>query len=112
MTPYRVILITAGNEDEAARIARDLVESHLAACVNIVNPVRSIYRWEGKVCDEQEILLIAKTHVARLAPLLDRVSKLHSYEVPEVIAIPIESGNRAYLKWVESSCIGPDETKG
>ncbi len=104
MTPYRIVLITAGAEEEAVRIAKALVEQRLAACVNIIQPVRSIYRWEGKVCDEQELMLVAKTHVAQIAAMIACVEELHSYEVPEVLAIPIESGFPPYLKWVEESC--------
>ncbi len=108
MTPYRIVFITAGGEEEAVRIAKALVEQRLAACVNIIQPVRSIYRWEGKVCDEQELLLIAKTHVAQIAALMACVEELHSYEVPEVLAIPIESGFPPYLEWVEESCTTAD----
>jgi periplasmic divalent cation tolerance protein len=104
MTPYRIVFITAGAEEEAVRIANALVERGLAACVNIVRPVRSIYRWEGKICDEQECLLVAKTHVAQIAPLTECVTELHSYDVPEVIAVPIETGFRPYLTWLEESC--------
>lgn len=112
MTPYRIVFITAGSEEEAAKIGTELVEKRLAACVNIVNPVRSIYRWEGEVCDEGESLLIVKTHVAQLAALVGRVEEVHSYEVPEVLVVPIESGHKEYLKWVEASCGGPYESKG
>jgi periplasmic divalent cation tolerance protein len=104
MTPYRIIFMTVGNEEEAVRIAKDLVESRLAACVNVVNPIRSIYRWEGKICDDQELLLVAKTHVAQLSSLISRVEELHSYDVPEVLAVPVEAGSRPYLEWVDSSC--------
>ena len=108
MTPYRIVFITAGGEEEAVRIAKALVEQRLAACVNIIQPVRSIYRWEGKVCDEQELMLVAKTHVAQIAALMACVEELHSYEVPEVLAIPIESGFPPYLEWVEESCTTAD----
>ena len=108
MTPYRIVFITAGGEEEAVRIAKALVEQRLAACVNIIQPVRSIYRWEGKVCDEQELLLVAKTHMAQIAALMACVEELHSYEVPEVLAIPIESGFPPYLEWVEESCTTAD----
>ncbi len=110
MTPYRIVFMTAGAEDEAVRIANALVERGLAACVNIVQPVRSIYRWEGKLCDEQELLLVVKTHVAQLAPLMDCVAELHSYDVPEVLAVPIETGHRPYLKWLEESCAPASDT--
>jgi periplasmic divalent cation tolerance protein len=108
MTPYRIVFITSGNEEEAARVAKGLVEERLAACVNIINPIRSIYRWEGKVCDEKELLLVAKTHVARLSSLIERVKSLHGYDVPEVLAVPVEAGFRPYLEWVDECC----ETEG
>ncbi|MFQ6672274.1 MAG: divalent-cation tolerance protein CutA [Candidatus Tectimicrobiota bacterium] len=112
MTPYRIVFMTAGAEEEAVRIAHALVERRLAACVNIVSPVRSIYRWEGKVCDEQEHLLVAKTHVAQVAGLMACVEELHSYEVPEALAMPIETGLRPYLQWVEESCSQPGTPEG
>lgn len=104
MTPYRVVFMTTSNEEEAVKIAKELVEGRMAACVNIINPIRSIYRWEGKVCDDQELMLVAKTHVAQLASLISRVEELHSYDVPEVLAVPVETGFRPYLEWVDSCC--------
>lgn len=95
-----VVFVTVPNEEEGAKLARGLVESRLAACVNMVPKIRSIYSWQGKVCDEQELLLISKTRKSRFDALSEWVRKNHSYEVPEIIAVPIEEGSRQYLDWV------------
>jgi periplasmic divalent cation tolerance protein len=95
-----VVLITASSEDEAAKIARSLVESKLAGCVNIIKDIRSIYTWEGKVEDESEVLMIAKTQKALFNNLIKKVKELHSYTVPEIIAHPIVDGSEEYLKWL------------
>lgn len=101
MTNVLLILVTAGSEDEAEKIARTLVEERLAACVNIINPIRSIYRWEGKVQDDREWLLVIKTQQGHFAAIEERVKTLHSYQVPEVIALPIVDGSEKYLRWVK-----------
>lgn len=98
-----VAFVTAPNEDEALRIARRLVEGRLAACVNIVRNIRSIYAWQGSVEDEAEVLLIAKSTKALFGELSQTVKELHSYDVPEVIALPIVDGSEAYLQWLQSS---------
>lgn len=95
-----VVFITASNEGEAARIARTLVEERLAGCVNIVRGIRSIYSWQGKVEDEPEVLMIAKTGTALFESLSKRVKELHSYTVPEIIALPIADGSEDYLAWL------------
>jgi periplasmic divalent cation tolerance protein len=95
-----VVLITASSEDEATKIARSLVESKLAGCVNIIKDIRSIYAWEGKVEDESEVLMIAKTQKALFNNLIKKVKELHSYTVPEIIALPIVDGSEEYLKWL------------
>jgi periplasmic divalent cation tolerance protein len=100
MTDYVVILVTAGSESEAETIARVLVEERLAACVNVINPIRSLYRWEGKVTDDREWLLLIKTRAERFSAVEARVKTLHSYQVPEVIALPIVAGAEAYLGWL------------
>ena len=102
MTDSLVVLITAATEDEAAAIAKALVEGRLAACVNIVKQIRSIYRWQGKVEDEQEVLMIAKTRKELFADLVLQVKELHSYAVPEIIAMPIVEGSEGYLAWIET----------
>ena len=96
-----VVLVTCGSEEQAANIANSLVEERLAACVNIISPVRSIYRWEGKIWDEKEWMLIIKTQKRRFEELEKRVKSLHSYSVPEIVALPIVEGSSSYLKWVE-----------
>jgi len=99
----RVVFVMAGSEKEAAIIARALVEERLAACVNLIGPVRSIYRWRGAVEDAREYLLMIKTR-ARLYPKVEqRVRELHSYAVPEVIALPLAHGSRPYLEWLFKS---------
>jgi periplasmic divalent cation tolerance protein len=96
-----VVLITAPSEEEAVKIATALVDEKLAACVNIVPGLRSIYRWEGKICDEREVLLMAKTKSSVFEKLKDRVRSLHPYTTPEIIAIPVTAGFEGYLKWVD-----------
>jgi periplasmic divalent cation tolerance protein len=96
-----VVLVTCASEKEALKIARSLVEERFAACVNLVSPVRSIYRWEGKICDEKEWLLIIKTQKQKFNDLEKKVKSLHSYSVPEIIGLPIIEGASSYLKWIE-----------
>lgn len=98
-----IVLITASSEDEAEKISRALVDEHLAACVNMVPGVRSLFFWEGKTQAEQEILLIAKSMKSLLEPLISRVKSLHSYSVPEILALPIIGGSKEYLVWLEES---------
>jgi periplasmic divalent cation tolerance protein len=98
-----VVLVTAGSEDEAARIGGALVTERLAACVNVVGPIRSIYRWQGAVEDAREWLLVAKARATDLAALEARVRALHSYEVPEVLALPVYGGSAAYLSWLDEA---------
>ena len=98
-----VVLITAGSEEEAVSIGRALVEERLAACANIVPRIRSIYRWEGKVQDDPEALMIVKTRADLFEPLKQRVLELHPYSVPEVISLKIEQGHEEYLAWLEDS---------
>ena len=101
MTDYIVILVTAGSEAEAEKIAKALVEERLAACVNLMNPIRSIYRWEGKIADDREWLLLIRTRAEGFSAVADRVKALHSYQVPEVIALPILAGTEGYLRWLQ-----------
>ncbi len=103
MTEVVAVLVTVPEAGKAADLARALVEERLAACGNVVPGIRSIYRWEGRVQDEGEALLVLKTARRRFPELLARVRALHPYEVPEILAIPVEEGNRAYLDWVDES---------
>ena len=96
-----VVFVTCGSEEEALKIAHALVEERVAACVNLVSPIRSIYRWEGKVWDENEWLLIIKTQMLRFDDLEKRVKSLHSYSIPEIIALPITKGYSSYLNWLK-----------
>ncbi len=98
-----VVLITAPDAKTARKVATPLVEEGLAACVNVVPGLRSIYRWEGKTCDEAEVLLVVKTQRACFEALAARVRELHPYSVPEVIALPVVEGSAAYLDWVAAS---------
>jgi periplasmic divalent cation tolerance protein len=96
-----VVYITASSEDEAARIAKALVEAKLAGCVNIVREIRSIYSWQGKIEDEKEVLMIVKTRLKLFNALTAKVLDMHSYSVPEIIAVPIVDGSEEYLKWLK-----------
>ncbi|MDR7438661.1 MAG: divalent-cation tolerance protein CutA [Armatimonadota bacterium] len=98
-----VCLITCSSKEEALRIARALVHERLAACVNLVHGLHSIYWWKGAVEEAEEALLVVKTTRERLPALVDRVRALHTYTVPEVVALPIEGGNPDYLTWVVDS---------
>ena len=102
MTDCSVILVTVGSRAEGERIAEVLVGEQLAACVNIVGPIRSIYRWENAVQREDEWLLIIKAPTTQFETLAVRVRQLHSYQTPEVIALPITAGSEAYLEWVRT----------
>jgi len=100
-----LIILTTWPDAESARAAtRKLVEEKLAACGNLVPGIESIYRWQGKIETSSEVLVIFKTTAARLAQLEERIRELHSYEVPEILAVPVRAGLPAYLRWVEESC--------
>jgi periplasmic divalent cation tolerance protein len=100
LTDAVLVLTTLPTADAAAALARTLLEERLAACANIVPGVRSIYRWQGKVEDQGEVLVLLKTRRQLFDLLRARILELHPYEVPEVLALPVESGHAAYLEWV------------
>lgn len=100
MTDVLVVLVTAPSPEVAAALARALVEARLAACGNVLPGLRSIYRWQGQVHDEAEALLVLKTTRGRFEALRDEVQRLHPYETPEVLALPVEAGAARYLAWV------------
>jgi periplasmic divalent cation tolerance protein len=101
MSEHLAVFITAGSHEEADRIAQALVAERLAACVNIIPGVTSVYRWEGTIQRDQEWLLVVKSRSPRLDALVRRVQALHSYDVPEIIAMPLTGGNEAYLHWID-----------
>jgi periplasmic divalent cation tolerance protein len=101
-----VVLVTCGSAAEAQRIARKLVDERIAACVNVViSPVESIYRWKGKIESAREFLLVIKTDRRKLGALERAVKKAHSYDVPEILALPVSRGSANYLSWMED-CLG------
>jgi periplasmic divalent cation tolerance protein len=104
---YCAVLVTVSSETEAKTIARALVEERLAACVNIIPGLTSIYRWEENICEDRELLLVIKTQGQKVAALRDRIVHLHSYAVPEVIALPITEGSAPYLAWLDSCLTAP-----
>jgi periplasmic divalent cation tolerance protein len=98
-----VVMVTVGSAPDAERIGHALVEERLAACVNVVGPIRSIYRWRDVVEEASEHLLLVKGRAADLGAIEDRVRALHSYEVPEVLALPVRAGSTDYLTWLGSA---------
>jgi len=100
-SPHIVVFVTAASAEEGRAIGHALVEERLAACVNIIPSIESIYRWQGQVHHDQESLLIAKTTAAALEQLGQRVKELHSYDTPEIIAVPIVAGAEDYLLWMD-----------
>jgi periplasmic divalent cation tolerance protein len=100
MTDKRIVLTAASSEEEAQKIARYLVESRVAACVNIIPQIASIYRWQGKVEESCEWLLIVKTTAAASGQVQQAITELHSYDVPECICLNIEDGSPNYLQWI------------
>lgn len=103
MTDKRLVLTTCGSEEEAERIALYLVENFLAACVNVIPQMKSIYRWQGKVESAREWLLIVKTTAKNFADVRDAIRGLHSYEVPECISLSVDDGSTTYLRWIDDS---------
>jgi periplasmic divalent cation tolerance protein len=99
-----VVLVTAPDAEVGVRLARALVGEGLAACVNVVPAVRSIYRWQGELRDDSEVLLVAKTCADRADAFGARVRELHPYELPEVLRLPVAGGSAAYLDWVRAEC--------
>ena len=103
MTDKVVVLVTAASRDECKKIARHLVENRLAACVNISQPIESVYRWEGQIAEEGEYLLIIKSIRELFPEIKAEISKIHSYHTPEIICLPVVDGSRNYLQWISDS---------
>jgi periplasmic divalent cation tolerance protein len=103
MTDKRIVLTTTGSEEEAREIAHHLVERHMAACVNIIPQVTSVYSWQGKTEEASEWLLIVKTTTAAFGQVCQTIVNLHSYDLPECICLTIEEGSANYLQWIAES---------
>ena len=95
-----IVYMTAGSREEAGKIGKELVISRLAACVNIIDNMHSLYIWQGKVQDDAEVVLIAKTTEGRVPALIEKVKSLHSYECPCIVSIPVSGGNQEFLNWI------------
>jgi periplasmic divalent cation tolerance protein len=102
-----VVVTTVGTEEEANRLARELVSRRHAACVNIVPVLRSVYRWQGKVCEDSEFLLVGKTVAEEYPAAETAIRELHSYELPEILAFPISEGEPRFLEWI-TECVSKD----
>ena len=110
MTDKVIVLSTCPSRKEAKRIARGLVEARLAACVNIIDGVASIYSWKGKLEESKEVMLVVKSRRDLLGVLQERLASMHSYEVPEAIAIPVVDGLPAYLEWIDRELDPPGKS--
>jgi periplasmic divalent cation tolerance protein len=105
MSDYSITLTTCANESEAEQIASSLVEANFAACVNLLPQVRSIYKWQDKICNETEVLLVIKSSKKNQQVVEELITQLHSYEVPEIIHIAIDSGSKKYMNWLSQEII-------
>ncbi len=101
MVRHVTVIITAPDEESAHMIANKLVEEKLCACVNIIPGIRSIYRWEGEICDDSEVMLVGKTAAVLSQVIVERVRELHSYDLPEIIFLPVITGSGDYLDWID-----------
>jgi len=106
-TGYCVVFVTVGSEEEGKKVASAVVEEKLSACANMIGPIRSLYWWDGKVQDDPEMLLVMKTKKDTFKKLESRIKEVHSYDVPEIIALPIDAGHAPYLDWIGES-VKPD----
>ena len=106
MSDKRLLLTTAGSREQAQSLATELVSRRLAACVNIVGPISSVYRWKGEVESAEEYILMIKTTAAEFASIRDALLELHTYELPELLQFPIETGLADYLDWIGESVGG------
>ncbi len=98
-----VIISTAGSDKEGQKIGRRLVESRLAACVNVIPKVKSFFYWEGKVHREQEVILVIKTRQEQFKKIINEIYKIHSYEVPEILSLRVDGGEEKYLRWIKEN---------
>jgi periplasmic divalent cation tolerance protein len=98
-----VVVTTVGDEEQALLIAREMVARRLAACVNVLPGIRSVYRWQGKICQDGEYLLLIKTLAEEYEPVAAAIRELHSYELPEILAFPVEQGDARFFAWIRDS---------
>lgn len=103
-----VVFVTAANIEEARKIADKLIQDKLAACVNMIDNVKSLFWWEGKLDSAQEVMLVIKSAKSKFSKIVNAVKSVHSYEVPEIIALPIIAGEKKYLRWIDDSFRRPD----
>jgi periplasmic divalent cation tolerance protein len=103
MSERLLVMTTVARAEDAEYLAREAVERRLAACVNLLPPMTSVYRWHGEVTRQEEHLVLFKTRADRFPALRDRLLEIHPYEVPEIVAVPIETGSDGYLKWLDDS---------
>ena len=103
---FMIVIMTAPNKEEAAKLVRTLLEERLIACANILDPVSSLFWWKGKIEEENEVLVLMKSNEPLFKKLSKRVTELHSYDVPEILALPIVEGSPAYLDWMKA-CLEP-----
>lgn len=100
---YIIVFVTASSRPEAGRIAQALLKNRLVACVNIVDKIESFFWWQAKIDSAKETLLVIKSKKAKLGKIIKTVKSIHSYQVPEIIALPVIAGNSPYLKWIDES---------
>ena len=112
MTDKTLVLTTCGSLEEARSIAHTLVDRQLAACVNITQPIESVYRWQGQIAEEREFLLIVKSTRELFPDIKTAISRIHSYQTPEIICLPVSDGSPSYLQWIADSVKPPDAGEG
>lgn len=104
MSEYILLMSTAPSEEEAEKLGKGMVEKGLIACVNILPKIRSVYKWKGKMCDEEEVLIIMKSRKERFKEIVEYINHHHSYDVPEIISLSISAGSKEYLAWIDEIC--------
>jgi len=109
---YRLVYITVSSADEARKVGKEIVSQRLAACVNILGPIQSMYWWKGNLQEDNEMVVIAKTTAALVPRLIERVKAVHSYEVPCIVALPLTEGNPDFLNWIAQETESPSVSSG
>ena len=109
---YRLVYITVSSADEARKVGKEIVSRRLAACVNILGPIQSMYWWKGNLQEDNEMVVIAKTTAALVPRLIERVKAVHSYEIPCIVALPLTEGNPDFLDWIAQETESPSVSSG